>query len=200
MNPTAATDEELVRRAKTGDEAAFSTLLDRWLPRLRSRARRVLRGILRRRVAESDVIQDAYTTAFVRIDDFEDRGVGSFGRWLSKILENKLRDQLRQHVGTAKRAAGVEVSRADGGREHLVPSPEPTPSATVMGAERRAALRDAMISLPHDYREVLRMVHEERLPLAEIGRRTGRSANAACKIYGRAVDALGRILGETERA
>src|SRR5688572_15585954 len=104
------TDEELVERWRGGDQASAKILLDRYLPRLRARANRRLRGIVRRRVAESDAIQEAYLTAFLRLEDFEDRGPGSFGNWVSKILDHKLRDELRRHLGFSKRDARRERS------------------------------------------------------------------------------------------
>lgn len=190
-----SSDESLVRRARGGDEEAFRELFDRWLPRLRSRSRRALRGILRRRVAESDMVQEAYLTAYLRLSDFEDRGEGSFGRWLARILDNKLREQVRGNLGAEKRDLRREVTQPEGGRESFLPNRGPTPSAEMIGVERQEALARALAALPDDYQTVLRLVHTERIPLAEVGLRTGRSANAACKIYGRAVAELGRVLG-----
>ena len=199
MTQTTSTDEELARQARDGDESAVEVLFERWAPRMRERVRRSLRGIVRRRIAESDVIQDAWLAAFLRFEDFEDRGEGSFGRWLQKILENKLKEALRRHLGTGKRDARCEVTRGDGSGDRSAPDRARSPSVEAVVTEDCAALRRAMAELPEHYRAILRMVHEQDLSLTEIGRRTGRSANAACKVYGRAVTALGDLLGGDAR-
>lgn len=190
-----ATDAVLVTQAKAGDEAAFRALFERHAPRLRSLVRRRLRGILRRKVAESDVIQEAFLTAHVRLSDFEDRGDGSFGHWLRQVLEYKIGDALRVHLGTGKRDVKRETSQ-DGD----VPPQEqldrgPSPSFVLMRGEERVRLHRAMEALSGDQRLILKMAHEEGLSLAEVARRLGRRADAVYKQYGRAVEALTERLG-----
>ena len=98
-------EADLIRRAQAGDEEAARTLFERHVADLRRRVHRGLPSLARGKLAESDVIQEAYLTAFVRLADFEDRGEGSFGRWLTKILDNKIRHEARRYLGTTKRAA-----------------------------------------------------------------------------------------------
>jgi RNA polymerase sigma-70 factor (ECF subfamily) len=184
----------LVRRARDGDEAAHAVLYERWLPRMRARVRRRLHGRLRRRVAESDVVQDACLTAFMRLEDFEGRGDGSFGRWLTTIVDRKARAAIRRHVGTAARDVRREVPQlTESGSEH-VRAPEPTPSVALMSREQAMAVQRTLDDLPAAYRDVLRLVHGQGVSLAEAGERLGRSANAAGKLYARALAALGKRL------
>src|SRR6185295_17896538 len=58
-------DEALVRSVRAGDETAARVLFDRHLPALRAKARARLPAALRGKVAESDVIQDAWLAAFL---------------------------------------------------------------------------------------------------------------------------------------
>ena len=109
-------DEDLVRRVRAGDEAAARRLFERHVPALRARARSRLPAALRSRVAESDVIQEAYLAAFVALGDFEDRGDGSFAAWLRAILERRIANEVRDGVGAAKRDARREVQI---GRAHV---------------------------------------------------------------------------------
>ena len=62
-------DEELVRRAHGGDDAARETLVTRHADLLRARARRRLPRTLRGKVAESDVIQEAWIAAFLPVGE-----------------------------------------------------------------------------------------------------------------------------------
>src|SRR5262245_36494023 len=102
-------EEEVVRRARGGDEAAARLLFDRHLPELRAKVRARLPAPLRGKVGESDVIQEAYLAAFLGLSDFEGRGDGSFGRWLRGILDHKIADEVRRHVEAEMRDARREV-------------------------------------------------------------------------------------------
>ena len=182
-------DEELVRRVRAGDEAAASLLFERHLPALRAKAHARLPASLRGKVAESDVIQEAWLGAFLDIGNFEDRGDRSFEKWLQKILRHKLLDEVRRHMRVGKRDArreerlGTDAAVVDGG--------QPSPSVDVDAAERSAALRGAIDDLASDHATVVRLIHQEGLTLVEAGARMGRSADAARKLYGRALVQLG---------
>jgi RNA polymerase sigma-70 factor, ECF subfamily len=193
---SAASDEDLVRRVRAGDEAAARLLFERHLPALRAKARARLPSSLRGKVAESDVIQDAWLAAFLDVGKFEDRGDKSFEKWLQKILRHKLLDEVRRHAGVGKRDArreerlGTDAPVADTG--------QPSPSADFASVERSAALSAAIDDLPSDQAAVLRWVHQEGLTLTEAGARMGRSADAARKLSGRALVRLGGRLGGGE--
>jgi RNA polymerase sigma-70 factor (ECF subfamily) len=187
-------DEDLVARWKSGDEAAAGVLLERYLPRLRARASRRLKGALRRRVGESDAIQEAYLTAFLRLEDFEDRGPGSFGHWVAKILDHKLRDEVRRHLGSSKRDARAEVTHGGAGADERPAPAGPSPSSAAGRREDSEAARRAMPLLPARQRDVLRLVHEQGLTLAQVAESLGCSTEAASKVYARAVGGLAELL------
>jgi RNA polymerase sigma-70 factor, ECF subfamily len=189
------TDEELVRRVRAGDEAAARLLFERHLPELRAKARARLPASLRGKVAESDVVQEAWLAAYLSLPGFEDRGDRSFAKWLQRILEHKLLDEIRRHAGAGKRDARreqrlpTETPVADTG--------QPSPSAEVVSVERSAALSAAIDDLPSDQATVVRWIHQEGLTLVEAGERMGRSADAVRKLYGRALVRLGGRLGRS---
>jgi len=187
-------DEALAALARRGDEEAFRVLFERHSPALRRRVRRQLPGLLRRKVAESDVIQMAYLRVHEHLDGFSDRGDGSFKAWLDRIVENQVTDQLRRYFLTAKRSLDQEVSGPQplcGGK---LSGREPTPSMVAIGDEIERALEVAMERLPEDYRSVLRLVQGEGMTLAETGKRMGRSEGAAKQLYARALSRLSRLV------
>jgi RNA polymerase sigma-70 factor (ECF subfamily) len=187
-------DEDLVRRVRAGDEAAARLLFERHLPALRARARARLPAALRGKVAESDVIQDAWLAAYLALDKFEDRGDGSFGRWLRGIVEHKVREEAHHHLGAAKRDAR-RAARLLTDEARSIPSPDdPSPSECAMAAESAAGLRRAIESLPEDHAAVLRLVYLDGLTLVQAGERMGRSADAVRKTYGRALTRLAEKL------
>jgi len=195
-------DEDLVRRVRSGDEAAARMLFERHLPALRAKAHARLPRQLRGKVAESDVIQDAWLAAFLSLGDFEDRGDGSFAAWLRQILDHKLLDGVRRHARVAKRDARREVRLATQARDAACAPGvrQASPSGKVAAAEAAAALRAVVGGLPEDQRTVVRLVHEEELTLVQAGARMGRSADAARMLYSRALSRLSRLLGPARDA
>ena len=183
-------DGEMIERIKSGDEAAARRLFERYMPALRARVRRKLPPTVRRKVAESDVVQEAYLAAFLSLGDFEDRGEASFRKWLGKILEHKILDEVRRYFGTSKRDARREQSVSGDAPELRKPARDPSPSMFAMAAEERAALWRAVDDLPEDYARILRLVHQEGMTLTEAGSRMDRSSDAARKLYGRAIARL----------
>jgi RNA polymerase sigma-70 factor (ECF subfamily) len=186
-------DEELVGRALRGDREAESMLCGRHEAALRARARQRLPRTVRRKVAESDVIQEAYLTALARLDEFEDRGSGSFLAWVQGIVDHKAREAARRHAGTAKRAVAREVTRGARGDTNGFPGPFPPPSQVAMGHEAEALLKRAMTQLPEDYRTVLHLVYEDGRSFDEVAQRMGRSRDAVRVLYGRALARLSQI-------
>jgi RNA polymerase sigma-70 factor, ECF subfamily len=193
MSDGAEPDEALVRRVRDGDEAAARLLFERHLPDLRASVRRRLPAALRGKVGESDVIQEAWLAAYLALPGFQDRGDRSFVKWLQTILDNKVRDEVRRHARVGKRDARREERLATDAA--VADTGQPSPSALAGSIERSAALSAAIADLPSDYAEILRWVHQEGLTLTDAGERMGRSADAARKLYGRAMVQLGDRLG-----
>ena len=183
-------DEELVRRVRDGDEAAARLLFERHLPALRAKARARLPAALRGKVAESDVIQEAWLAAYLALGKFEDRGDGSFGRWLRGIVEHKVREESHHHLDAAKRDARRDARLLTDEARSIPSSDQPSPSEVAMAGESAAELRRAIESLPEDHATVLRLVYLDGLTLVQAGERMGRSADAVRKTYGRALTRL----------
>jgi RNA polymerase sigma-70 factor (ECF subfamily) len=183
-------DNALVERSRKGDEAAFRTLCERHADTLRRGLERRMPARLRKRLSVADVMQEAYVTAYQRLGDYEGPHSGSFKRWLERIAEYKLKEAARHHLDAAKRAAAREMSRHQRPDTRAFGGREPTPSRFAEAAETAAAIDAAIDALPEDYRTILRLVHAEGLTTAEAATRMDRSAEAARKLYGRAVSKL----------
>ena len=103
-------ESELVRRAVSGDQAAFSDLLARHRERLRRMVALRLDRRLRGRVDPSDIIQDACIDAAAGLADYARRGEMSFFLWLRWLTGMKINAAHRKHLGFRVRDAGREVS------------------------------------------------------------------------------------------
>jgi RNA polymerase sigma-70 factor (ECF subfamily) len=145
----AADDGRLVRAARDGDRAAFSSLYERYA--------RVVHGLLLARVGRDnveDLVQDVFLTAWRRLDDLRDPA--AFGGWLIMITRNRAMDFHR-----ARSAEFVEL-----------PDSLAVPAGAAERTEAHAAL-DAIRGLPEAYRETLMLRLVEGLSGPEIAMRTG---------------------------
>ena len=104
-------EAERVERARGGDAEAFRALCAHYEAAIQARLRRVVTVPLQRKVSLADVMQEAYVTAHQRLDEFEHRGDGAFGAWLTRIAELKPREAIRRYVGAEKRDVHRERSR-----------------------------------------------------------------------------------------
>jgi RNA polymerase sigma-70 factor (subfamily 1) len=183
-----------VRRHRGGDADAAALLFERHSAALLALVRRKLPEELRPKLGASDVVQEAWLAAFAELRRFEDRGDGSFGRWLRGILEHKVLGAARRHAGAAKRAAGRETRIGTGTRENRLVARQRSPSAEASLREGTTALRAARASLQEDQRTILRLVHDEGLTLVAAGARMGRTPDSARMLYGRAIAKLTKLV------
>src|SRR5438105_7694443 len=104
------TDDDLLRRASEGDEAALAALFGRYRKRLRQMVRLRLDRRLQGRVDPSDVLQEAYIDIAERLPEYiRDRAYSPY-LWLRLVAGQRLVQIHRRHLGTALRDAGREVS------------------------------------------------------------------------------------------
>lgn len=188
-------DEDLVRDIRRGDTAAAGLLVERHTPVLRAAVLQRLPRVLRPRVGPSDVVQETYSAAFLNLADFEDRGEGSFGRWLREILEHKIVDEIRRHMEVGKRDARRDVHMNTGQEPNPGRRRTPSPVSEVVAAEQADVVRGAVEDLPSDYRTVLRYLLHDGMTAGEAGERMGRSPEAVRKLYARA---LGRLADDLD--
>jgi len=195
------TGEDLVARFRAGDGEAFAELIRRFEHLLRDRVRLRLTPRVRRRVSVSDVFQEAQLAAFQDRAAFQGSDQAAFGRWVLGIVENKALMAVRTHAGAAKRDVRQELTRSQRPETGVLRGRSPTPSQVAIAGELAALAREAMQALPADYRDVLRMLREEHLPVDQVAKRMGRSVEATKKLGARALarfaEELARRRGET---
>jgi RNA polymerase sigma-70 factor (ECF subfamily) len=196
VDDAAESESALVRDARTGSQAALRALFTRNEAALHGFLERRLPPRLRRKVAPEDVMQEVWLVAAARLAEFEDRGEGAFRAWVMRIAELKLREAMRAHLGTQKRAAVREVSRGGRPDTSAFRGGGPTPSEVAQGHELEDAAARAMAALPEDYRAVLKLVQVEGLTLKAAAERIGRSHEATKKLYGRALGRFAELLGQ----
>jgi RNA polymerase sigma-70 factor (subfamily 1) len=189
---------ELLRRFRDGEEDALRLLFERYAHALTGRVRRSLPARVRRRMAVSDVLQEAHIAAFKSRARFTKGGLSAFRNWLLGIVDNKVRETIRFHASTARRAVDREATKSSRPATGALPVSNGSPSRIAIAAETKSQIRDALARLSEDYREVLRLTANEGLNLREASERMGRTYAAVKKLYGRALCRLKETLIELE--
>jgi RNA polymerase sigma-70 factor (ECF subfamily) len=139
---------------------------------------------LRPKLDSMDLVQDALLSALEGIGEFTYKNEGDFLRWLSRIAQNALRDNLDK-LHAAKRDIRKEV-RLDNYRPvtgaGFVRTPgaieATTPSVIMSKKEDLDKLEKAIDELKSEYREVIVLTKIEGLSYKEIGKRLSKSPDA----------------------
>ena len=145
-------DGDLVRRARTGDAAAFRLLVERHSPSARARAARLCGHA----DDVDDIVQEAFLQAFMALDRLRDPD--RFGAWLGGIIRNV-------HRAAAREAPLMLLAEWP---EALHPvSAQGLPSADDL--DRAEALRAAVSDLPDGQRRAVELYYYADLPAGQIG-------------------------------
>ena len=158
-------DDALVRRARTGDAAAFEMLVDTRI----DRCYRLAWSILANDADAADATQDALVSAWRQPPRLRDPA--TFDGWLNRIVANAALMARRRRVRLR------EVSVRQVYRDDETPQPEPARDPLARTAMDEFVDNDAIARAfdrlrPQD-RVILVLHHVEERPLAEIARSLG---------------------------
>ncbi len=183
-------DAELLASLRAGQDAAYEELIRAHGGRMLAAVRRILPT----EEDAQDAVQEAFLSAFKKIDSFQ--GHSKLGTWLHRIAINsalmKLRSMRRR---TDPDVDGLMPRFLDGG--HFVEMPRrwsEAADAPVVLAEIRAAVHEGIESLPENYRVALLLRDIEGLNNTELADQLGVSINAARIRVHRARLALREVL------
>jgi RNA polymerase sigma-70 factor (ECF subfamily) len=196
--------DELLRRAAGGDERALAELFARYRKRLRQMIRLRLDRRLQGRIDPSDVLQDAYIDLAAQLPGYLARPEMPFFLWLRLVAGQRLMRLHRQHLGTAMRNAGREVSLYKGALPQAssvslaaqLLGRFTTASQAAVRAERQLQLQEALDSMDETDREIIALRHFEELSNGETAAVLGLSKAAASNRYVRAMVRLQNLLEE----
>jgi RNA polymerase sigma-70 factor (ECF subfamily) len=178
----------LIQAARAGSRDALGSALETYRNYLLLIAERELGDDLRAKGGASDLVQEAFLEAHKDFAQFQGQTEADLRGWLRTLLLNRLSKFARRYRQTQKRGIGSEVPLDAG--QHAgagLAAAQPTPSVMLMVGERAKAVQLALERLPKDHRDVILMRYQEQLTFEEVGRRMGRSADAARKLWWRAL-------------
>src|SRR5262245_31582191 len=182
-----------IESAQAGCQEALGRLLQACRDYLLLVANQRLPADLRAKIAPSDLVEDTNHEALRDFPAFRGTTEADLLAWLRGIPLHNLANGARRFRGTGKRQVGREVALAAAPPHELVHGGG-SPGSQAAAREQDEALRRAIDRLPEDYRQVIRWRSYDRLSFAEVGQRLGRSAEAARKLWARAVEALKQAL------
>jgi RNA polymerase sigma-70 factor (ECF subfamily) len=143
----ALSDEDVVRRVLEGETAMFELLIRRNNQRLY----RATKAILKNEEEAEDAMQEAYLSAFARLDQFA--GEASFSTWLTKIA-------VYESLGRLRRRKKMDEMPE-------IASSSENPERRAYGRELQTAIESAVEALPPLYRSVFVLREIEEMSGAE---------------------------------
>jgi RNA polymerase sigma-70 factor (ECF subfamily) len=203
MNPDPASTQVLLRRVQDGDKRALNELCNRYIMRVLAAVRARLGAKLRQKVESWDIVQEAMLASLKNVAALDQEREGAFLNWLSKIVENRIRDQI-DHFRARKRDYRREVAQgvrsADSSNPLDIPDKNglPSPSQVLMLNEDLARLEKAMDRLPQKSRELIIAVKIEGQTYQEIGNALGKKPDAVRMQVKRAMAALSKVFLELD--
>jgi RNA polymerase sigma-70 factor (ECF subfamily) len=176
--------ESVVQRARGHDTEALGELYRRYV-------RRVF-GLCRCMLNSRENAEDATSEVFLKLQRSIESYDASipFPRWLLRVAGNHCIDALRRQ----RRGRQVIVEAEEGAAVIEAPSAQPSPLGAVMSKEERAQVRDAIASLPDNYRLPLTLRYYSELSYDEIAEQLDLQRNHVAALIFRAKQQLRRKL------
>ncbi len=167
-------DATLAQRAQTGDRAALAVLYERYLER-------VYRYFYARTGAvqmAEDLTGQTWIAVLESLPRYRERG--TFAAWLFAIAARRFADACRSQTM-------IQVDVDTAGDAGDPPDPAPLPEATVVHAEKMAALAQGLRSLPPDRAQAVALHFFAGLDHKETAQAMGRSRIAVKSLIHRAL-------------
>lgn len=190
--PVGGSFERLIHEARGGSKAALGELLQRCQRYLLLVANNALDSDLRPKAAASDLVQDTFVAAQQDLSHFQGTTEQELLAWLTKILTNRLANNVRHFRHTLKRDVKREVSLEAGGDpvELRASKQSAVPLESMIAHDEADRLQAALARLPAAMQELIMLRSWQRQTFVEIAVRRGGTPEAVRKAWGRAIRRL----------
>jgi len=165
-------DQELMAQVCAGDVSAFEALCGRYSPLLRRHLLRMLRDA----DTADDMLQETLLRVWTHAAQWDGRGTPR--AWLFRVATNLALNHVRTIRRRRQQPLELPPDPAEFDQEAEVPgwmidTVSLGPDAALELAERHALLRRLVAELPDEKREVLQLIHDHELEIAEVARTLG---------------------------
>jgi RNA polymerase sigma-70 factor (ECF subfamily) len=154
-------DDDLVRRLRAGDEAAYENLLSRFQQPVYNLAYRLLNDP----GDASDVVQEVFLKVFRNVSHF--RRQSSLKTWIYRITVNEAHNQRRWFFRHRSREVGLD-DEPEQIRMRNVPDSERSPFDCTFDREKHELIENALARINPLFREVVVLRDVEDLSYEEI--------------------------------
>jgi RNA polymerase sigma-70 factor, ECF subfamily len=177
---------DLLGDARGGSAEAIGKLWALCRLRLLATANDEIGDDVRAKAGASDLVQETFLRAQQALDRFSGDTPDELLAWLRTILRNYLAN-VRRRFHTDKRQVGRELPLGAGRSGDQMADGGPSPGSACIEHEESQRITLAMRRLAADYRRALELRYWQQLSFPEIGRAMGRTAEAARKLWARAL-------------
>jgi RNA polymerase sigma-70 factor (ECF subfamily) len=197
--------EELIARARQGDDMARQRLLARHRDRLRRMFAVRMDPRLAARIDPSDLVQETLADAAAKLDAYLHERSLPFYAWVRQLAWDHLVQAHRRHVRARRRSVSREeqwAGPADASSAALAErlmARNSSPSQRLLREEERLLLLAALARLSGSDREILVMKYLEQLSTAEVATILDLTEAAVKKRHTRALERL-RAQWDEERS
>ena len=135
---------------------------------------------LKQRFCAEDMLQESLAHAWRDRAKFQWQGLRSFRAWLLSIIDHRIRDTVdhesAQKRGGGRQALSLDRTNLDSSSSEAIPpelAASTTPSRLAMFKEQAGAMERAMMALPDEFRDVVRLRLWEQREMKEIAEMLG---------------------------
>jgi RNA polymerase sigma-70 factor (ECF subfamily) len=191
---------ELLRLAKSGDQAALGELLSLYRHYLSLLAGMQIHRRLQGKADASDLVQETCIEAHRHIAQFRGHTTAELSAWLRSILAGLIANHVRRYLGTRRRDANlerslnVELDNTSCILDRGLLAETSSPSQQAVQRENALLLADALEQLPADYRQTIVLRNFEGLSFSEVAQQMDRSVDSVQKLWIRALARLRETL------
>ncbi len=186
-------DKSLVRRARGGEQRAYSELVKRH----KRGIERLIRPICRNATTDEveDLVQEAFTKAFLHLNSYSEEY--AFSTWLYRIATNHAIDHLRR-----KKLSVFSISAPPGGgdkgddesKDFEITDSSWIPEQLMLSEERTQIIENAIDQLPENYKKIIKLRHNDDMEYDEIAKVLNLPMGTVKVHLHRARAALGKML------
>lgn len=165
MSASRAHDDvkSLVQQALSGDQTAFTGLLNRH----KRLAYHLALGIVKDPIEAEDLVQESFIKAFASLSRYNPQY--AFTTWLCKIVSNHCLDHLRRKKIQAC-SLDEPIQGRDGEIKREIPDWSSNPEWLLARKQQTLSIERAIDSLPPRYRQVIVLRHKRDLSYEEIAK------------------------------
>ena len=180
-------EQELLQRARGGDQAAFGLLMEQYERQVYRQAL----GLVGHPEDAADVTQEVFLKVWRGLPAFQ--GGSSFSTWLYRLTGNAAIDLLRREK---KRRGDLSLDDPDRRWDSHLADPTPLPEKSLEQEELRRAVIRGLALLSEEHRQVLVLRELNGASYEEIGQVLGLPPGTVKSRVARARLALAKLLKE----